>query len=69
MLIYGIVRVIRERKRHCVRNLSCIFPEGNRHIDVVLIGVDDKFKEIWKIKLDPKEISLTTIPENGTQIF
>jgi hypothetical protein len=66
MLIYGIIRVIRESKRHCGRNLSCIFPSGNGYIDVLLIGLDDGFEEVWKIKLDPKEVSLTTISENGT---
>jgi hypothetical protein len=47
--------------------LSCTFPEGNRYIDVVWIGIDNGFREVRKIKLDskaPTKILLTTTPEN-----
>jgi hypothetical protein len=69
MLIYRIVRVIRDKEYRFICNLSCIVPSGNRYIDVVLVGFDDGLKEVQKIKLDPKapkEISFATIPENGT---
>jgi hypothetical protein len=52
MLIYGIIRVIKES--HFVRNLSCIFPEGNRYIDIELTWSSNKTPKVWKIKLDPE---------------
>jgi hypothetical protein len=66
---YEIVRVIKEF--FSILHLICIFPEGNRYIDVISIAVNNGFRRIWKIQLDlkaSKEGSLTTTPEYGLQI-
>jgi hypothetical protein len=65
MLINGIVRIIEEYR--FIHSLSRTFPEGNRYIDIVLIGINNVFREVRKIKLDPKastKVLLTTTPEN-----
>jgi hypothetical protein len=65
MLIYRIVRVIGERCS--IHNLSCTFPKINRYIDIVLVGLDDGFRQVRKIKLDPKALTkvlLAITPEN-----
>jgi hypothetical protein len=54
MLIYVIVRVTEEHRS--IHNLSCTFPGRNGYIDVILIGVDDGFRQARKIKLDPKAL-------------
>jgi hypothetical protein len=60
MLIYGIVRVIEGRRP--ISTLSCTFPEGNGYIDVVFTRLNNEYREVRKIKLDPKaptEVPLT----------